>query len=131
MAGALVTTGTLFYWRFEEWTIIESLYFWFATLHFSASEFSVRPPPGTQIFTIIYILTGFGILVALLTSVAQEYLKLKAEDSGRPGDRLRARRERRKGPAVERGTAVARIGREILFRRLWRGQATSSGCVLN
>ena len=103
VAGALVTTGTLFYWRFEEWTIIESLYFCIATLTtVGYGDFSPTTP-GTQIFTIVYILTGFGILVALLTSVAQEYLKLKAEDSGRPGDRLRARRERRKGPAVEEG----------------------------
>ena len=36
----------------------------------------------TQIFTIVYILTGFGVLVALLTSVAQEYIELKAEDRG-------------------------------------------------
>jgi hypothetical protein len=27
VAGALVLTGTLFYWRFEDWTIIEALYF--------------------------------------------------------------------------------------------------------
>ncbi len=27
VAGALVLTGTLFYWRFEDWTVIEALYF--------------------------------------------------------------------------------------------------------
>ena len=46
---------------------------------------------GTQIFTIVYILTGFGVLVALLTSVAQQYLSLKAEGGG-ARQRLRARR---------------------------------------
>ncbi|MGZ8726200.1 MAG: hypothetical protein ACXWW1_07020 [Aeromicrobium sp.] len=46
---------------------------------------------GTQIFTIIYILTGFGVLVALLTSVAQQYIRIQHEDRGtRP--RLRGRR---------------------------------------
>jgi hypothetical protein len=48
---------------------------------------------GTQIFTIVYILTGFGVLVALLTSVAQQYLSLKAEGGGARA-RLRARRGR-------------------------------------
>ena len=32
VAGALVLTGTLFYWRFEDWTIIEALYFCIVTL---------------------------------------------------------------------------------------------------
>ena len=32
VAGALVLTGTLFYWRFEDWTIIEALYFCVVTL---------------------------------------------------------------------------------------------------
>ena len=49
--------------------------------------------PGTQIFTIVYILTGFGVLVALLTSVAQQYLKHKAQP-GPARARLRARRHR-------------------------------------
>ena len=48
---------------------------------------------GTQIFTIIYILTGFGVLVALLTSVAQQYLSMKGE-GGRARQRIRDRRHR-------------------------------------
>ena len=27
VAGALVLTGTIFYWRFEDWTFIQALYF--------------------------------------------------------------------------------------------------------
>jgi voltage-gated potassium channel len=49
---------------------------------------------GTQIFTIIYILTGFGVLVALLTAVAQQYLRQKAESPGRMRERVSARRRR-------------------------------------
>ena len=93
VAGALVLTGTLFYWRFEDWTLIEALYFSIVTLTtVGYGDFSPTTA-GTQIFTIIYILTGFGVLVALLTSVAQQYLKLKAEPG--PGRaRMRARRHR-------------------------------------
>ena len=91
VAGALVLTGTLFYWRFEDWTIIESLYFCIATLTtVGYGDFSPTTA-GTQIFTIVYILTGFGVLVALLTSVAEQYIRMKRED-GRARPRLRGRR---------------------------------------
>jgi voltage-gated potassium channel len=93
VAGALVLTGTLFYWRFEDWTFIEALYFSVVTLTtVGYGDFSPTTA-GTQIFTIVYILTGFGVLVALLTSVAQQYLKHKAQP-GPARARVRARRHR-------------------------------------
>jgi voltage-gated potassium channel len=93
VAGALVLTGTIFYWRFEDWTIIQALYFSVVTLTTVGFGDFTPTTAGTQIFTIIYILTGLGVLVALLSSVAQQYLRQKAErDPVR--DRLRARRQR-------------------------------------
>ncbi len=62
VAGALVLTGTLFYWRFEDWTSSSR-----CTSGRDADDvgFGDSPDhPGTQIFTIVYILTGFGVLVA-------------------------------------------------------------------
>jgi voltage-gated potassium channel Kch len=93
VAGVLVLTGTLFYWRFEDWTFIESLYFSIVTLTTVGYGDFHPTTAGTQIFTIVYILTGFGVLVALLTSVAQQYLKHKSEP--RPA---RTRRRARRGP---------------------------------
>ena len=88
VAGALVLTGTMVYWRFEDWTFIEALYFSIVTLTtVGYGDFSPTTP-GTQIFTIVYILTGFGVLVALLTSVAQQYIR--AEGRERPGTRAAA-----------------------------------------
>ena len=99
VAGVLVLTGTLFYWRFEDWTLIESLYFCIVTLTtVGYGDFSPTTA-GTQIFTIIYILTGFGVLVALLTSVAQQFIRLKQEG---PRPRLRERRSAGQ-PAEEDG----------------------------
>jgi voltage-gated potassium channel len=89
----LVLTGTLFYWRFEDWTIIEALYFCVVTLTTVGYGDLSPTTAGTQIFTIVYILTGFGVLVALLTSVAQQYLSQKAE-GGRARPRVRDRRHR-------------------------------------
>ncbi len=91
VATALVLTGTLFYWRFEEWTIVESLYFSVVTL--TTVGFGDLSPTtaGTQIFTIFYILTGIGVFVALLASVAEKYIEKKAE-SPSARERLSTRR---------------------------------------
>ena len=94
VAGALVLTGTIFYWRFEDWTIVEAFYFCIVTLTTVGFGDFAPTSAGTQIFTVVYILTGFGVLVALLTSVAQQYLRQKAESPGRARERVRARRQR-------------------------------------
>lgn len=45
---------------------------------------------GTEIFTIFYILTGIGVFVALLASIAQQYIVQKA-DGPSARERLDAR----------------------------------------
>jgi hypothetical protein len=93
VAGALVLTGTIFYWRTEDWTVIQALYFSVVTLT-TVGYGDLHPTSaGTQIFTIIYILTGLGVFVALLASVAQKYIEQKSEGGG-ARERLRARRRR-------------------------------------
>ena len=92
VAGALILTGTIFYWRFEDWTIIQALYFCVVTLCTVGFGDLTPTSPGTQIFTIIYILTGLGVFVALLAATAEAYIKLKDQDS-----RLRARLKARRG----------------------------------
>ena len=83
VAGALVLTGTLFYWRFEDWTIIEAHYFSVVALTTVGFADFTPTSAGTQIFTIIYILTGIGLLVALLTSVGQQFLSRRPSASAR------------------------------------------------
>jgi voltage-gated potassium channel Kch len=100
VAGVLLLTGTIFYWRFEDWSIIQSLYFCVVTLTtVGFGDFSPTSD-GTQLFTIFYILTGLGILVALLASVAEHYIEQKSERTS-ARERLRARRERRRGSKEE------------------------------
>ncbi len=96
VAGALLFSGTLFYWRVEGWTIIESLYFSVVTLTTVGFGDLTPTTPGAQIFTIFYILTGIGVFVALLASVAQQYIDQKTE-SPSARERLSARRPRRHG----------------------------------
>lgn len=96
VAGALVVTGTIFYWRFEDWTIIQALYFSIVTLT-TVGYGDLHPTtPGTEIFTIFYILTGIGVFVALLASVAQQYIAQKTETPS-ARERLSARRKRHQG----------------------------------
>jgi len=97
VAAALVLTGTIFYWRFEDWTLVESLYFSIVTLTTVGYGDLAPTTAGTQIFTIFYILTGIGVFVALLASIAQQYIAQKAESPS-----ARERRSARRG--VRRGT---------------------------
>jgi len=80
-------------WRSEGWTIIQALYFSVVTLTTVGYGDFTPTSAGTQIFTIIYIFTGLGVFVALLASVAAQYIAQKTE-GGSPGERLRARRHR-------------------------------------
>jgi voltage-gated potassium channel len=95
VAGALVLTGTLVYWRFEDgWSFVDALYFSVVTLT-TVGYGDLHPTSdGTQIFTIIYILTGLGVFVALLSAVAQKYIEQKGE-GGKVRERLDSRRSRR------------------------------------
>jgi voltage-gated potassium channel Kch len=93
VAAALVATGTIFYWRFDDWTVIEALYFSIVTLT-TVGYGDLHPTSaGTEIFTIFYILTGIGVFVALLASIAQQYIAQKA-DGPSARERLDARRHR-------------------------------------
>jgi voltage-gated potassium channel Kch len=97
VAGALLLTGTIFYWRTEDWTIIQALYFSVVTLTTVGYGDFTPTSAGTQIFTIIYILTGLGVFVALLASVAEKYIELKSEGGG-ARERLRSHRRRDRPP---------------------------------
>lgn len=57
---------------------------------------------GAQIFTIICILTGLRILVALLAAVAENYIEQKSERTS-ARERLRERRAQRRA-SKEAGT---------------------------
>jgi voltage-gated potassium channel Kch len=94
VAGSLILTGTIVYWRFEDWSFIQSLYFSVVTLTTVGYGDLTPTSDGTRIFTIIYILTGLGVLVALLSALAQQYIRLTTEHShGHSHERLSRRRQ--------------------------------------
>jgi voltage-gated potassium channel len=96
--GSLGAHGTIFYWRFEDWSFIEALYFSVVTLTTVGYGDLTPTSDGTRIFTIIYIFSGLGVLVALLTAVAQQYVRQRAEGH-HARERLGARRHHDRPPA--------------------------------
>ena len=66
----LLATGTLFYWRVEDWTPLESLYFSVITLT-TVGYGDLAPVTGLgRLFTAGYVLLGIGVIVALVTQLA-------------------------------------------------------------
>ncbi len=95
VAAALVLSGTLFYSRTEHWSLVESLYFSIVTLTTIGYGDLHPTTDGTRIFTVVYILVGLGVFVALLAAVAEHYVQQKAE-SPSTRERIGEFRQRRK-----------------------------------
>ena len=75
----LLATGTFFYWRFEDWTVLDSLYFSVITLTTVGYGDLAPSSAPTKVFTIIYVLLGLGILVSFLSLVAGHAVDARVE----------------------------------------------------
>lgn len=79
----LLGSGSLFYWRFEGWTVVDSVYFSVITLTtVGYGDFSPETTAG-KVFTIFYVLIGLGILVSFLSAVAGHAVEARIERRGR------------------------------------------------
>jgi voltage-gated potassium channel len=94
VSGGLILVGTIFYWQAEDWTIVEALYFSVLTLTTVGFGDLVPTTATTQLFTVVYVLIGRGIFGALLSSIAQQYLRQKAVGGAAAPDRLGSVRQR-------------------------------------
>ena len=83
--------GTLFYWRVEGWSVLDSLYFCVLTL---ATVGGGDLAPNTMVgkaFTILVALAGLGILLGFVYVVVKSTIDARR---GRHAERRRSRAER-------------------------------------
>lgn len=67
----VLTIGTLFYWRVEEWSLLDSLYFSVVALTtVGLGDFAPETSAG-KVFTIIYLISGVGLMMAFATAIVQ------------------------------------------------------------
>lgn len=86
LVAVLLVSGTFFYWRLEDWSLLDSLYFSVITLTTVGYGDLAPTQASTKIFTIVYVLLGLGILVSFLSIVAGHAVEARVE-----------RQEKRKG----------------------------------
>jgi voltage-gated potassium channel Kch len=92
LALIAIGSGTVFYWLFEDLSIVNALYFSTTTLTtVGYGDFSPQTTVG-KLFTVVYVLVGVGILLAFLTRVAVQVVDTHMQDfEARNGHRLRGR----------------------------------------
>ena len=85
VAFMLLLSGTVFYSRIEGWSALDALYFSTITLTtVGYGDFAPQTSFG-KVFTIIYILVGIGIFVALGAKIAIAQLNASRDpDPGPP-----------------------------------------------
>jgi voltage-gated potassium channel len=79
--------GTIFYHKVERWSILDALYFFVVTLAtVGYGDFSPVTTAG-KVFTMIYIVTGVGLLVAFANKLVRSTVaKRQAHREVRRGD---------------------------------------------
>lgn len=75
VASLVLGAGTLFYHFVEGWRWLDSLYFCVITLAtVGYGDFSPKTDPG-KIFTMFYVFTGIGLMVAVFTRLAEALIE--------------------------------------------------------
>ncbi len=75
----LLAGGTVFYWRWEDWSLLDSFYFSVITLTTVGYGDLAPSRAPTKVFTIVYVLLGLGILVSFLSIVAGHAVDARVE----------------------------------------------------
>lgn len=109
-ALTLVVGGTVFYWVWENLSVLDALYLTVMTLT-TVGYGDIRPETAAgKIFTVVFVVMGMGILLAFLTTIASQLRRQSLLH--RPLARLSARREG--DTEVDTLTVTANGGYDVL-----------------
>jgi voltage-gated potassium channel len=77
LLAVILAIGTLFYWRWEGWSILDSLYF--CVICMASIGFGDLTPtrPITKIFTIVYAFISIGVFVSVAIKIGDIILHLR------------------------------------------------------
>jgi voltage-gated potassium channel len=81
--GSLLVVGTVFYALSQDWSLVDSFYFSVTTL--TTVGFGDLAPEGdvARLATVVYELSGVGVLVLFLSQLAQRGMREREEKGGR------------------------------------------------
>ena len=93
--------GTVFYWRVEGWSLLDSFYFSSITLTTVGYGDLAPTTAAGKLFTVFYVFAGVGIIIAFVDAVARASVAQRAETrtvlghrQGRPSSEHDDRRDR-------------------------------------
>jgi len=76
--------GTVFYWRVEDWGLLDSLYFSVITLTTVGYGDLAPTTAAGKVFTMLYIFAGIGIILGFVNTVAERSLSRRRENRDQP-----------------------------------------------
>ena len=74
-----LAAGTLFYWRIEGWSLLDAFYFSSITLTTVGYGDLAPQTAAGKLFTVFYVFTGIGLIVAFLNAVARTTVQQREE----------------------------------------------------
>ncbi|WP_195575127.1 ion channel [Paenibacillus sp. 1001270B_150601_E10] len=76
----IVFSGTMFYTKVENWTVINAIYFSIVSLIPTSLDTGLSPQTNFgKIFTIIYLIVGVGVMMMLLVMIGKAIIKVTTD----------------------------------------------------
>lgn len=79
LVAILLASGTIFYWRMEGWSVLDSLYFSVTTLTTIGYGDLSPSTAASKVFTIFYVFIGIGIIAGFANAIAQRPIARRTE----------------------------------------------------